>query len=1093
MITKKFKSLSIGATLLTIFLLLGAACLEGQNITGSILGLVTDPSGAVIPGASVELTNTNTGLIRKVTTGPDGHYVVPSLSLGPYSIAVTQAGFNSLVKSGIVLTVDAHVEVDFQLRVGQVSQQVTVEASASMVSTVSGDVGTTLGSRPISSLPLVTRNFVDLFDLTTGVTDGVPGENLQGGLPQSQPWGRSAFNINGLRSDVNNFMMDGVDINDPVLSGLMISPPLDSIEEFKLQQSDYAAEFGRAAGGTINIIVKSGTDRLHGEAFEFARNAAYSARNFFAKGVPPLVYNQFGALVGGPIKKEKLFFFMDYQGTRIRQGATYTLTVPTAAERTGNLSALSAQLYNPLNVTGTTSNGLPIRAPFTGNMVSPINTSSAQLLAALPLPNLPGIVNNYTVSPSNATNFDQADVKVDYNLPHNARFFARWSMGDALLNTPAVFGPILAGSPLLSGLSFVPAKNLAVGFTVPISSTEVNEFHAGFTRKGQVVSQLGYGEAYNDKFGIMPGLNIAGRPQTSGLADIGISGYSGMGSSAYEPDTITDNIFTVSDNFSFIRGRNTFKGGFSIIRDQDNHIEENFPHGNIGFSSGWSAQPGTTGTGSGLADFLLGLPDSVSRDFPLMPYGLRNSDYGFYFQDGATVTNRLHVEVGLRYEVYTPLHEVDNRIGNYDPNTNSILMAGVNTTSSGGVMTDFRTVAPRLSFSYALTSDKRTTLRGGAGIFYVPSNTMGGTGERLIYNPPYSINQSLIINNTAVAPTTTFNSPIALVITPAKNPTGSVYEYSRHFSTAFANEINLDLQRQFGTTWLVDVGFVGTKGGDLFNDMNINQCPPGPGSCAARYPISTTLSGITYSGPLGASTYAGLDVKVEKHLSEGLSFLTAYTYSAATDSIGSTGSFGSSVGGPAPQYAYNLPAEYGLAAFNQRQRLTFSYTYALPFGKGKKFLTSLSKPADAIFGGWEWDGIVQYYAGSPITPVISHNSSNSNSGFLRPDRLCNGSLSNRTRLEWFNPSCFVDPQIYTFGDSARDILTGPGTENWNMSLFKNIIVTEGKELQLRLETFNTFNHVNWGIPSETVDLAGAGVISSAKAGRVVQLAAKFTF
>ncbi|MFZ0592968.1 MAG: Plug domain-containing protein, partial [Bryobacteraceae bacterium] len=485
-------------------------------------------------------------------------------------VKAEKQGFRATTKTGIELSVDTRVTVDFELSVGSVQESVTVQGGAQLVKLASADIGNVVTSQTVEQLPLSTRSFVDLISLTSGVTNGTPGENLQGGLPQSQPFGRTAFNVNGVRTDSNNFMMDGVDINDPVLSALIISPPLDAIEEFKLEQHSYSAEFGRAAGGVINLTMKSGTNDFHGELFEFFRNKDISARSFFDAQNPPFNQNQFGGILGGPIIRNRLFFFSDYQGTRVRQGTTYIETVPTAAQRGGNL-ADQPQFYDPLSVVGQ-SNGLPVRAPFTGNQIpaSRINPVTAQLIAGMPLPNLPGDVNNYRVQESNAQNFDAGDIRIDAILPHSGTLFGRYSNDNARIITPAVFG-ILGGDPLLSGVSSTQGQNAAIGYTQIFSPATLNDLRIGFTRKGQIIDNTSQGRDLSDQYGL-PGFNL-GTFYTAGLAYITGTGLGNIGSSPYSPDHIFDNVFQYSDNFSMVRGRQTIKIGASFIRRQDNHFE----------------------------------------------------------------------------------------------------------------------------------------------------------------------------------------------------------------------------------------------------------------------------------------------------------------------------------------------------------------------------------------------------------------------------------------------------------------------------------------------------------------------------------------
>jgi Carboxypeptidase regulatory-like domain/TonB-dependent Receptor Plug Domain len=1065
---------------------------RAQNITGTTLGTVKDQSNAVVADAQVALRNENSGLTRVTRTGADGTYLVTDLPIGPYEVKAEKPGFRPVIKSGIDIEVDARVTVDFTLEVGSVQQAVTVEGGAALVNLASGDVGQVLTANTIEKLPLSTRNLVDLIALTTGVTNGTPGENLQGGLPQSQPFGRTAFNINGLRTDANNFMMDGVDINDPVLSGLVVSPPLDAINEFKLEQNSYSAEFGRAAGGVVNLTMKSGGNRFHGELFEFARNKAFSARSFFDAQTPPFVQNQFGGIFSGPLIHDKLFFFSDYQGTRVRQGVTYIESVPTAAQRGGNL-ADQPQFYDPLNVSGTSSSGLPIRAAFPGQQIptSRINPVAAKLMGALPLPNLPGTVNNYRASTSNSQDFDSGDIRVDAILPHSGNLFVRYSTANARIGTPAVFG-ILGGDPLLSGLSATQGQNIALGYTQVFSPTTLNELRIGFTRKGQVINNTSGGQDLSNEFGL-PGFNL-GTFFTAGLVNITNAGFSTIGSSPYSPDHIYDNIFDYADNVSIVRGQHSIKVGGSFIRRQDNHFEANYPGGDISFSTGFTNQPSASGvaTGSNLASFLLGVPTGYSRDFPFGPWGLRSSEYAGFIDDLVRVSERFTLDLGLRYEVFTPLSEVHNRISNYNVPSGRLLLAGVE-TNAATINGDYNNLGPRVGYAYSLTSDKRTSVRGGFGMFYIPSKTQGGTAQRLVYNPPFAISQSVSFDGSR-SPTYFLGQPILPpVVVDPNNPSGAVRLYEQNMRDSYALQYNIDLQRQLGQSWLIDAAYVGTRGVKLWNSFNINQAIPGPGPLASRYAISPNVTSITASQDLGSSNYNSLQLRLEKRFSSGLSFLAAYTFAKSIDSGGSSGSLGP---GASPQDPQDLRAERGLSTFDVRHRFVYSGLYALPFGRGKTYLSSLNRWEDAALGGWQVNGILTLQSGLPFSPTINSNPANSNSAFNRPNRIGSGALpaSERSIQDWFNVSAFTVPGLFQYGNSGRDILIGPGTINLDLSLFKTFTLTERFQLQFRAESFNLANHPNFANPATAIDAPGAGAITKTyNSGRELQLALKLFF
>ncbi len=1104
-------------------LLLGVACLgalvltiiprpaAAQMTTGTILGTVSDPSGAAIPGARVIITNSQTKISTSFETDAAGNYVVPYLIPGVYEVSVEKQGFRRVTRTGITLEVDQKARVDLTLALGSVTETVTVTSEAPLLKTDSSEQAQVINLQQIVGMPLNVRNFAQLVSLNTGAVPN-PG-SLGGNINPDNPQGISDTNVNGIQADANNWQIDGVSDNEAFFSILSVNPSIDAIQEFKVSNDNYSAEFGRAGGANVQIAIKSGTNQFHGVGFEFLRNSSLDANDFFSNSsgvtIPPFRQNQFGANLGGPIKKDRTFFFGDYEGYRSRLGQTELQTVPTNLQRQGIFTEPgNPTIYNPFDIDPVT--GQP--RPFLNNTIpmGMINPVSAKILALLPPPNVNAPIGqaNHIGSHSLAHDVDNFDIRIDHRISDKDQFFARYSYLSTLLNNPPFLGTIAGGDPFLAALANTRNQNGVVSDVHSFSPRTINEFRFGINRVRTDWFAFDKSLKTSDEVGI-PGINdFCGF--CGGLARIVIAGMSAYGHTPFAPTLRHDTVFQWVDNVTFIRGRHTIKTGADIRRVRADLFQTANPVGEFDFDERFTSGP--AGGGLGLASFLLGYPETVSRaTINTFPSG-RSSQLFFFGQDDVRVNEKLTVNIGLRWEYYSPPTDAHNRQSNFDLKTGDALLACIATGCTAGVSSDLSDWTPRLGFSY--TPDKgKTAVRGGFGISYF-SPGYGGQLGFLNDNWPFIQSQSISPSNPLVldpvndwridqgipglppvqarpgAPPGHF-VPGGLVpggtlqgmgwVTPDLRMT-RVYQWS------------LDIQRSITPNFLVDAAYVGNSVNHIFIGPILNF--PEPGLVTANpnlslqqlrpyYSVDPNLGVVGTGLNTARSQYHSLQLKLQKRLSHGLTFLTSYTVSKVLNR-------GSQSINPDFYLADKAPS-----GFDTPQRLVFSYIYELPFGHKKQYGSNWNGATNALFGGWVVSGITTYMTGFPFTPSISSNLDNGNGD--NPNRICNGNISNWTINRYYDTSCFMSPPPNVFGNGGFGILRGPGFRDWDLSVQKNFpLWAESRYLQFRAEFFNFPNNVNFGQPNsfECGGACGEGTITSLAAGsnpRQIQFALKLYF
>lgn len=1055
--------------LLTLF----GARLWAQQTTADILGTVTDMSGGVLPGVKISVHNLGTGADYTAISDNAGNYAVPLLPVGSYSIRAVASGFQTWTVPEVTLAIGDRLRQNIRLNVGTLEQSMEVTASSPALQTDSSSLSNLINTNAMQDLPLNGRNFVVLAQLTAGSAEGEPTGLPSGTRPDDRRL-TSAVAVNAQPTSFNNFMIDGMDDNERFIGTVIVKPAVDALQEMKVQTSLYSAEFGRTAGGVINFVTKSGTNEYHGSLFEFFRNQHMDARNFFAGAKPPYHQNQYGGSVGAPIKKNRIFYFADYEGFRVHQGQTFVDSVPTLAERQGNFSGINA-IFDPLSTTSQST-----RTRFPGDQIpaSRINPIAQTIINMYPLPQTGGLVNNYTYQPLKTQNNDTADGRVDYRFSDANTFFARYSFN----NTNTV---IPAGCPVApnglnpdcdegrSGTAHQRAQGAQLNDAHVFGPHLVMEVKSGYSRYEVFSLPVNYGKNVSQQVGLN-GVNIDS--DSSGLSIISVSGLTTLGDASYIPIITINNLFQEVVGFTYLRGSHSIKFGYDLRRRQTDPFQSPTARGQFSFNSNFTNDPtgAISGSGNAAASFLLGYPASTTRSKYLVSPGLRNWEMGAYVQDDWRVSRWLTLNLGFRYDYYGPNSEVADRISNIDLTTGTIIIAGQNgVSSSAGVKPDYLDFSPR--FGFAATIAKGTVLRGGYGISFVPNMIASSMALR---NPPFV--SLFTINATPLTPVNSLSDGLPLpVSTSATNPTGSLNGVAFTGANPYVEQYNLTLQRELPLGLVATVAYVGALGRRqyIFNGaVNVDLAPPGPGTILPRtpyYSVFPNVSSIAIAAPWYNTDYQGLQATLEHRFQSGLSLLATYTWSHSLDDE--------------PSILNNPTTEYGNSYLDLRQRFTLLADYAMPFAKSAK------GPAAILAKGWGIQGVVVSTTGIPFD--ITNAAALSNTGGSdRPNVVGNPTTGfTQSIYEWFNTAAFASQPLYTYGDLGRNVLHAPGRKSLDLAIHREFVPKEQLHLQFRAEAFNITNTPPFSAPSGSFGSATFGVISAAGLGRNVQLALKLLF
>jgi Carboxypeptidase regulatory-like domain/TonB dependent receptor len=1098
---------------------LGAAA---QQITGSIRGAVQDPSGAIVQSASVSARQTETGLTRTATTDSSGGYVLLELPVGHYELQVEGKGFQKYVQQGITLNVNETAIIPVHLAVGAESQVLEVNADAQLIQGTVTSLGKTVSEREVLDLPLNGRNFTQLGLLQPGVVPLTPGLAEAGGSLRAG----QAYAVNGQRPESNNFLIDGANNFNGVDGGFVLKPPVDAISEFRILTHNANAEFGNSLGSTTNIITRSGTNRFHGALWEFFRNDVFDATNYFASTTEPLKQNQFGGTFGGPVRKDKTFFFAYYEGFRNRQGETDSSTVPSLAERQGDFSSLC-----PEGFTGGFCNNqnhqlfnVFLNQPYPNNqypVATQTNPVTQNLLQFIPLPN--NGLNVFTSTQVVRQNSDQGGIKIDHYLTASDILNFRYGIIDGnQFNPIPTSGASVPGFPVGQDQR---AQNFVAQETHTFSPSVIGVFRFSYLR-----NKFLFGEHINNTtpaslgFEYTPSLAAAIGPPS-----IQISGYTTIGNPITGPRDTFENSFDESASLSWVRGRHELKFGGGYQHLQINALQGIATNGFYVFA-GFPVVP------DAFASFLFGQPVVFLQGLGDFERGIRGNAANGYVQDTFKATPRLTFNLGLRYDIPFPYTEIKNRQTLWIPGRQStvrpdappdLLYPGDKGVPAGLIPTFKKGFAPRVGLAWDPTGSAKWLVTSAYGIFYEPYYTgQGGPLQSPISAPPFL--QTPQVSTPNFADPFNGNPPISGEFSkPLTNLT-----LAPNLPLPYTQDWDLNVQRSFGSDLLFEIGYVGTKGTKLPRMIEANPAiyipgldtstnPPQPISTSSNADLRRIHSGCTLADPessciysstglitgIANSSYNALETSLRKRFSHGLSFLASYTYSKSIDDSSSfnlTGSASKPLAGEndLAQNPFDVNAERGRSLFDARHRFVLSYQWSLPWWRQPKGWYQ------EVLGNWQVNGIVTAMTGTPFTVFDGNDfsvqgSAPEISGFFsnRPNVVAgqNPNDGPKTTSEWLNPNAFQritqnpNSPVQQFGSAGRNIAQGPGFTDWDFSLFKNIRVTESKEFQFRAEFFNILNHPNFHNPDSDINSQTFNQILEAQPPRLIQFALKFMF
>ncbi|MGB6980055.1 MAG: carboxypeptidase-like regulatory domain-containing protein [Candidatus Acidiferrales bacterium] len=1122
----------------------------------SFSGTVTDNSGSVIAGASVTATSQDTGATRTAVTDQTGHYLITLLPIGEYTLTAEFKGFKITTQKDARLQVDEQRELDFSLAPASVNSTVEVSATEVAVEATNASLGQVINSQQVAELPLNGRDFVQLANLTPGTIQETNPNSFftSGGSSEVAARGSCSLSVGGSRANSTDWLLDGNDNNELTAGGIAILPSIDAIQEFKVLTYDYSAQWGTRAGPTVLVTEKSGTNQYHGSLFEFLRNTDLDAKSYFASSTEKFNLNQYGGSLGGPIRKDKTFFFIDLEQKNQREGIPFTGLVPTAAMRTGDFTEddygrPAAPIINP-NVGPTASfqcdgagNALPAnpdgsQAPGTPCNKIPsslFNPITAQMINMYPLPNAnePSLGYNYVSEPVRSLNEKKFDVKLDHHFSGADTLMARFSYDQANSYVPGGAPGFAEANAFASNQVIINhGRNAVISETHVFSSSTVNQITGGYNRIFNYITSQGTGSCESAKLGI-PGANLdcgGGTTCVPGGVSCGLTstqvsaGYFALGDRGYSPFQGGTNVFSIFDSLNMVRGRHNIMIGGSVRANQMNVRTEAFQDGYWIYTGFWAGEP--------MADLLLGLPSLAIHDqtFNGATIGRRWKMFRPYVEDNWRITNNLTVNLGLAWALTTPIGEAHDRQANFNPANGQILVAGQGASSSAGVLMDKTAFEPRIGVAWKPFASDKTVVRGGYAIVHDSSWNQGSEG--LWQNPPYFAESDFfgfggectfataacatVHGLTPTAQSASAGFPIFTTPPDPTSFTGTFQAQNLNFKQGMVQQFNVDVEREIPGQIVLTVGYVGSRSSHILTDgNNLNVSSPAACGVVSGYTLGCGPGGTPFGVPypaypfstvsdimdIGAAHYNALQVKAETKSSRyGIYALIGYTYSRNYDN-----GFTDGVGTPLGAMYFPLPGwqklDWALSQVNLDNDFTASVVYELPFGHGRHFGSDWSGALNVIGGGWEVAVIQKITSGFPVFVVDSNNTSgvnfeNDGNSFMRPDQTCNPRLSSPTIQQWFNTSCFAQPAPGELGTAGRTPAIGPDFVNTDFSLIKHFLLPkEGMSLDFRSEFFNVFNHPHFGLPNTDFYSTGNfGVVNSTvNNARLIQFGLKLHF
>lgn len=1062
---------------------MGAA--HAQITTADVVGRVTDTSGGALPGATVTLANPATGDTRTQVTSETGDYTFGLVPIGRYTVKVELAGFGSFA-GAIQLSAGDRTRVNAQLAVGTLTENITVTAQASLIQSDSATVGALLPETAVQDLPLNGRNVIGLVRMVPGANEGLPNSLSSGNRPDDRRQ-TSTVSVNGQNDVLNNNLIDGIDNNERYIGTIGVRPSVDAIAEVKVQTNMYTAETGRTAGAVVNILTKSGTNDFHGSGYGFFRNEKFDSYDFFARrdqAKPRLRQQQWGGSLGGRIIRNRTFFFADYERYHQERGQTFVSTVPTAAMRGGDFSELLArgiQIYDPLTSP---------RTPFPGNIIpaNRIDPVALRFLNLYPTPSAPGLASNFTTTVNREQTSDTFDVRLDHRFTDSRNLYLRYSDNAVETLVPGVFGLVngidSGGSAAgFGGPSIADAWGLHANYLEIIRPTLLFEAKAGKLYFNTESLPETYGQNLASSLGLQ-GVNIDDR--TSGLPNMTVAGYTTLGDPRFVPILLKNDTWQAQASLTHIRGAHNLRAGVGIVRRAMAPLQSNDGTGLYAFTAAATNNGAGVG-GDAAAAFLLGLPFQVSRAHLVADTRLQTWEPSIFIQDDWRAREWLTLNLGLRYDVFTPLTEEDGEISNLDVSTLQFLIPGQNGTGDGaGIETDYGNLAPR--FGFAATVREGTVVRGGYGLSFFPSSMASNAVMR---NTPFTFTSaSTNAASSGGLPNVFFSTPLPTPTVGTPIVAGTIAAVATDLKSSYLHQYNVMLEQQvWGSS--VTVGYVGSRGYRLWMAVpNLNYAPPGAGAVNPRRYFAAQAPNLTTLGLLrsaGRQDYNALQMAFARRSRGGLTLSANYTLAKGMSDVTQPGGGGAQQAyGVDPNRIHEL--EWSASDIDIRHRYAFSLNYELPFGRNS------SGAVKHLIGDWQVNMLAYWQSGVPFTVFNATARSNTGAGVDRPDQTCSGTLGNPTVTQWFDTSCFVGQAINTIGNAGRNNLYGPPQRRMDMSVFKDVVVGT-QRLQLRLEVFNVTNTPSFAVPDGGLGSATFGRITSTgnNVPRQFQIAAKYLF
>ena len=1082
-------------------LMLLLACLPLLAQNAEITGRVTDASGAVVPGAAVVVTNESTNVARKAQTNVDGYYTVPLLNPGTYSVGVNQPGFKPIEYTGIKLEVEQVSRLDFSLQVGQVSEKIEVAGEAPLVESETSSGGQIIHGKTISEMPLNGRNTWDLTQLA-GATFEVGAPGGVGEVP--------LVTMAGSRIISQALSLDGGGVQKSGLAQAKaeLAPLIDAVAEFKVITNNYAAEYGRTAGGVLTAVTKSGTNQFHGDLWEFVRNNDLAARNFFSAANPPLHYNQFGGTLGGPIRKNKTFFFTALEVLTDHASATTVLSVPNDAQRGGDFSAaLNAKgavvpIYNPFTTRVNPANALlDIRDPFPGNIIpsSLIDPVAAKAVAYYGEPNQAGSItgaNNYNINLANNVLQYHGTIRVDHELTSRDKIFGRFVEQHQDFPESSAYPEPAASGIGNNSRAIVNTALTWLGVWIhTLSPTMINEFRVGGTYQDRHVIHDSYDHNWPEKLG------LTGVPQTT-FPDFSPAGYSALGATnVYRHQT--NPYYQFIESLNYFKRNHDLKFGFEYRHDATTDLFLHEPSGLFTFAAAGSGLEGNTATGNGLASMLLGFATQVQLDGS-PGFFFHSYYFGSYAQDDWKVSPKLTLNLGIRYDVETPRTSSDNTINSFNPTKINpvagvpgvVTFAGVNGVPTGLYNIPWTNIAPRVGLAWRPTGNDRFVVRGGFGLFFGNPNDNGFDGgdavdgfatNALFVSPDQNQTAAAILKNGVPA----YAQTGAQFRNDGFGVGGPVDSWERNRHMPYSMQSNFGLQYQWKTI-LLEGKYVGNLGRHLSSlSISENQILPqlmgGAGNQAQR-PFPQFTDVVVDYPTFGVSSYHAFVLRAERRYNNGLQFLVNYAYSKFMDNVNGV----SNNTTPSYEDYYDRRLDKSRSPFDVPSLFSTNVIYELPAGPGKRWLKS--GPMSWIAGGWEISTLGTVHSGTPFGVTTQTNTCLCfSAGPQRTNVIGDVNPPNPSISEWFNTAAFGQPALYTFGSAGRAVGRGPSSVNFDTGVMRNFMIKERIRVQFRGELFNVFNHPNFGEPGTALGGPNFGVITTASAGRIIQLALKLYF